>query len=88
MIEDIVESGILKRLKMLDLRHGHVTDEGARMLADSPHISKLELLDLTNNRLTARGIAALEAKGITVRAESQQEEPYQDDRIMYYGDSE
>src|SRR5262249_29020215 len=29
---EIVRSGILKRLKMLDLRHGCVTDDGARTL--------------------------------------------------------
>jgi uncharacterized protein (TIGR02996 family) len=34
--EEIVRSGILRRLKTLDLRHGRITDEGARILAECP----------------------------------------------------
>jgi uncharacterized protein (TIGR02996 family) len=88
MIEDIIASGILKRLKMLDLRHGHVSDVGARLLADCPDTRNLEVLDLINNRLGPEGIAALEAAGVAVRAEQQQTPPFDDERILYYGDSE
>jgi uncharacterized protein (TIGR02996 family) len=87
-IEDIVGSGILKRLRSLDLRHGHVTDAGARLLADCPDARNLEVLDLINNRLTPQGIAALQAAGVRVRADRQQEPPFDNDRILYYGDSE
>jgi uncharacterized protein (TIGR02996 family) len=88
MIADLVASGILKRLELLDLRHGHVTDEGARLLASCPDTKDLEVLDLTNNRLTAAGVAALGAAGIHVRADRQQETPYNDDAILYCGDTE
>src|SRR5207248_5592445 len=46
-IEEVVNSGALKRLKVLDLRHGCVTDEGAKMLAGCPDAKNLELLDLS-----------------------------------------
>src|SRR5262249_29914364 len=49
-IEDVVASGVLDRLRVLDLRHGYVTDRGARLLADCPYARRLELLDLVNNR--------------------------------------
>jgi uncharacterized protein (TIGR02996 family) len=87
-IADVVASGVLKRLKMLDLRHGYVTDEGARLLASCPDAKSLEVLDLINNRLTDEGIAALQAAGIRVRAERQQAAPYDDQAILYYGDWE
>jgi hypothetical protein len=88
MITDIVASGILKRLKLLDLRHGHVGDEGAGLLASCPDARNLEVLDLTNNRLTEAGVAALGIAGIRVRADRQQGAPYNDDAIPYCGDTE
>jgi hypothetical protein len=88
MIDDIVASGILGRLKMLDLRHGHVSDAGANRLAKCPDAANLEVLDLINNRLTRRGIQALEDAGIPVRADRQASRPYNDDRILYFGDTE
>jgi uncharacterized protein (TIGR02996 family) len=88
MIEDVVGSGVLKRLKMLDLRHGHVTDQGARLLASCPDARNLEVLDLVNNRLTNEGVAALHAAGIRVRDERQQTPPYDNDAILYCGDTE
>jgi uncharacterized protein (TIGR02996 family) len=88
MIADIVASGMLKRLKLLDLRHGHVSDEGARLLAACPDTRNLEVLDLTNNRLTETGVAALRSAGVPVRADRQQGTPYDDDAILYCGDSE
>jgi uncharacterized protein (TIGR02996 family) len=88
MIDDMVTSGILKRLKTLDLRHGHVSDAGARTLAACSDARNLEALDLVNNRLTAEGITVLQRVGIPVRAERQQEPPFHDDSILYYGDSE
>ncbi|MGF1579892.1 MAG: hypothetical protein ACFCD0_11055 [Gemmataceae bacterium] len=52
-------------------RHGHVTDIGAKLLAECPEVQNLETLDLINNRLTGPGIAALEEIGINVRTEPQ-----------------
>jgi uncharacterized protein (TIGR02996 family) len=70
-IEEIIASGILARLKMLDLMHGRVTDAGARALAACPALKSLELLDLTCNCLTKSGIAALRAAGVKLFAEEQ-----------------
>jgi uncharacterized protein (TIGR02996 family) len=68
---DIVESGILRRLKVLDLSHGCIQDEGARILAACPDIRRLELLSLQENELTAAGQEALTGFGIPVRCDSQ-----------------
>src|SRR5262249_45282279 len=46
MIEDVVSSGILKRLDVLDLRHSRVTDAGACLLAACPDARRLKVLDL------------------------------------------
>jgi uncharacterized protein (TIGR02996 family) len=70
-IREIIDSGLLGRLKVLDLRHGRVTDAGARLLASRSELQELELLDLTNNELTGEGIAALEATGAQVRTDYQ-----------------
>jgi uncharacterized protein (TIGR02996 family) len=88
MVQDIASSGILNRLEVLDLRHGLITDQGAKSLAQCPETRNLELLDLVNNRLTAAGIAELQSAGIRFRAERQQGEPYRDETVLYLGDSE
>jgi uncharacterized protein (TIGR02996 family) len=87
-VQDIVSSGILKRLQVLDLRHGFITDQGAKWLAECPDARNLEFLDLVNNRLTAVGIGELQSAGVPLRTERQQEEPYRNDAALYYGDSE
>jgi uncharacterized protein (TIGR02996 family) len=69
---DIVRSGILKRLKVLDLSFGCIQDEGARVLAECPDVKRLELLSLEYNELTDAGRALLESLGdIAVRCASQ-----------------
>jgi hypothetical protein len=87
MIDDLISSGTLKRLRHLDLRYGHVTDAGAARLA-CPDARGLKTLDLIGNRLTAAGIRALTEAGISVRADDQEGRPYNDERLLYYGDSE
>ena len=88
--KEIVESGILKRLKVLDLRHGCVTNEGARLLAACPDLRNLERLDLSRNALTDAGIAAL--RGTKVPAElARQHDPTGEDEhpeYLYEGDYE
>jgi len=68
---EIVKSGILKRLKMLDIQGGCVTDAGARILASCPDLKNLELLDISWNRLTEAGVAALTATRINLSAAGQ-----------------
>src|SRR5262249_24168595 len=73
-VEEVVKSGILKRLKTLDLRHGRVSDAGAKALAACPDAKGLHLLDLSRNELTREGIKALKALGIpTLKTEHQHE---------------
>jgi uncharacterized protein (TIGR02996 family) len=67
----LVDSGILRRLKVLDIGYGNMTDEGARLLVGCPDLKHLEVLDVSRNALTARGIAALRATGIQVVADAQ-----------------
>jgi hypothetical protein len=67
----IVGSGILRRLKTLDIAYGNMTDEGARLLADCPDLMHLDSLDVSRNALTASGISALEATGVRVVAGEQ-----------------
>jgi uncharacterized protein (TIGR02996 family) len=64
--EEIVKSGVLKRLKVLILRNGCITDVGARTLAACPDLRNLERLELTGNFLTGEGRAVLEATGVPV----------------------
>jgi Ran GTPase-activating protein (RanGAP) involved in mRNA processing and transport len=70
-VNDIIESGILKRLRVLDLRSGRVSDAGAQALAVCPDAKRLEELDLSRNELTEKGIDALAAAGIPARTEYQ-----------------
>jgi hypothetical protein len=75
MVQDVVFSGILRRLKLLDLRHGRVGDAGAKELARCPEVKGMEI-DLVNNRLTDRGVSALLLAGAKLRSEGQQHRPY------------
>ncbi len=87
--KEIVASGILRRLKVLDMRHGCITNEGARTLAACPDLKNLEMLDVSRNALTRQGVNALKAVGIPVRAEAQQDQgDLEMRRYLYEGDYE
>jgi uncharacterized protein (TIGR02996 family) len=68
---EIVESGILKRLKVLDLSLGCMTDEGAEALAKSPDLKHLEFLDLSRNALSPDGVKAIKATKVKADVSSQ-----------------
>jgi hypothetical protein len=88
-VRAIVESGILRRLRVLDLWNGRITDVGARLLAASPDIRHLHRLRLAQNRLTFAGIQALEATGIPVEVGGQLLGPRFDEYAhLYEGDPE
>jgi Ran GTPase-activating protein (RanGAP) involved in mRNA processing and transport len=70
-VRRIIDSGILRRLKTLDLAYGTMTDEGARLLAASPDAKRLEVLDVSRNALTGAGITALRSAGVRVVADDQ-----------------
>jgi hypothetical protein len=69
--ERIVASGILKRLKWLDIGYGNMTDAGAGVLTRCPDLKNLEVLDVSHNSLTPAAIRALGATGVCVVADDQ-----------------
>jgi uncharacterized protein (TIGR02996 family) len=82
-IQELIASGLLGRLRVLDLKYGCLTDAGAAALAACPDLRRLELLDLSANSLGPAGIAALEGTGILVdTADQHGEHP---DRAGEYG---
>jgi uncharacterized protein (TIGR02996 family) len=91
-VAEIISSGILKRLKVLDLRHGCVTDAGAQALAKCPDARSLEMLDLDRNSLTEVGTKALEKAGIPFSARQQWEDEEEENSegmgYLYQGDIE
>jgi uncharacterized protein (TIGR02996 family) len=85
-VREIIASGLLRRLRALDLPWGCVTDDGARALAGCPEVRRLERLGLAGNRLTAIGLAALAGTGVTLDVANQQEpdeDGEYDDSYMY-----
>src|SRR5262249_30751505 len=54
-VSEIVQSGLLKRLKVLELQLGCISDEGARELAACADLKNLTLIDLSHNGLTPEG---------------------------------
>ena len=70
-VRALLDSGLLKRLRVLDLWNGRVTDEGARLLAASPDLCGLELLNLSKNNLTPAGVQALRETGVNLKADGQ-----------------
>ncbi len=83
----VARSGVLARLKTLELNFGNITDAGARVLACAPDVARLELLDLSYNVLTDAGVAVLRDAGVHVvaepklpdRAPGDDEDLYEDD---------
>lgn len=63
-VKELIASGLLARLKVLDLRGGVITDAGAELLAAQPHLKKLEFLNLRRNALTAKGEQLIRATGV------------------------
>jgi uncharacterized protein (TIGR02996 family) len=82
----IIESGVLRRLKVLDLAYGNMTDAGARQLAACPDLKHLEVLNVSRNALTDEGVAALRATGVQVLADNQHGPD--DNDYLYEGDVE
>jgi uncharacterized protein (TIGR02996 family) len=73
-VEEVVASGVLKRLRILDLSNGCVTDRGAAILAACPDLKNLTFLNLARNALSEDGVAALKATGVNVETGSQHDE--------------
>jgi uncharacterized protein (TIGR02996 family) len=69
---EVADSGVLGRIEVLDLSHGCVTDEGARILSGAKHYKHLEQLILVDNRLSEDGLALLRRRGLELLADNQQ----------------
>ena len=82
--ERVVASGILERLKTLDMAYGNMTDEGARVLAASRDLKNLELLDVSRNALTRTGINALKKAGVRAVVADEQHNDDPDDTAYLY----
>jgi uncharacterized protein (TIGR02996 family) len=89
---EIVDSGVLKRLKVLDLRHGCITDKGVRLLAGCPDLRNLERLDLSHNAIDDEGINAIRATGVPAEFGFQHEpldpEDFESAMYLFQGDIE
>ncbi len=85
-VSEIVASGVLKRLKVLDLRGGCITDDGAKELAACADAKRLEVLNLDTNALSAKGIKDLKAAGIKANTKNQHNEvpPFDEDELPEY----
>jgi uncharacterized protein (TIGR02996 family) len=69
---DVVDSGVLKRVEVLDLSFGCISDAGVRTLLASPDIHRLKTLDLSYNEITDEGGALLAAvSGPAVHSDGQ-----------------
>ncbi len=65
-VERLLESGVLNRLRGLDLTGCYISDDGALALARDPAVTKLEYLHLHYNLLSPIGIDVLATIGIEV----------------------
>jgi uncharacterized protein (TIGR02996 family) len=85
--QELVDSGIMQRLKVLDLSRGCITDEGARILAGCPEeLANLERLDLSCNALTRQGVRLLRPKVKELRADEQHDAD--DNEYLFEGQME
>jgi uncharacterized protein (TIGR02996 family) len=91
-VKELIASGMLKRLKVLDLLGGCVTDDGAKLLAADTNAQKLERLNLDTNALSGEGLKALKKAGINATAANQHGSvpPFDDGlpEYLFYADIE
>ncbi len=87
-VQEIIESGLLSRLKVLDLTFGCITDEGARLLIDAD-LSGLDQLILSDNYISAEAIRQLLATGVNLQTTGQYSgEPDEEQEYLWNGDWE
>jgi Ran GTPase-activating protein (RanGAP) involved in mRNA processing and transport len=86
-VETLIDSGLLGRLKFLDLAMGTITDAGAELLA-AAGLEHLEVLDVTQNRLSETGQGALRRamRKRTLRGDGQVATP--NPEWVYWGEME
>jgi uncharacterized protein (TIGR02996 family) len=69
----IIDSGILKRLRVLELIDCALEDAEAAVLASCPDLARLELLNVDGNWLSDTGIEALRSTGVRLEVGTQDE---------------
>ena len=79
-VEALVKCRFFSGLTHLQMKECSMTDDGARLLADHPHISKLKHLDLRDNYLSPIGIATLEELGLSISRSQRGNPAWEDDR--------
>lgn len=67
--EHIVNNGWLEHLEELNLSNCQITDTGAILLAQSPHVRKLKSLNLDYNFISPVGVAAFAGMGFDIDAQ-------------------
>jgi len=70
--ELVARSPIVKRLKVLDLSMGTLTDKGAEALLACPHLKQLQHLDLHHHYLSNSMMKKVRSMGIDVNVEEQE----------------
>ena len=80
----LAASGLPGRLKSLELPLACISDAGARALASCPELANLERLDLSYNRLTEKGIKAVEKVCPNVTADEQFGRPWNDNEEAFF----
>jgi hypothetical protein len=78
LCRELSSTGVLRRLRTLDLQWCGITDEGAATLAGCPDLRGLESLDVSWNYLTKAGQSRLRPLGLKV-VSSPQTQPPDDD---------
>ena len=86
-IKELIKSGLLARLKTLDMRLGSVTDEGAELLA-AEDLSHLEELNLSENFLSKAMVKKLKGLGKNIVIAGQNFGTPEESDYLYMGDIE
>jgi uncharacterized protein (TIGR02996 family) len=87
-VRALLDSGLLRRLKVLDLAMGTITDAGVELLIEAD-LGTLEVLDVSANAITAAGLRRL---GTALKKELRVRQNYQDvapePEWLYWGEME
>jgi Ran GTPase-activating protein (RanGAP) involved in mRNA processing and transport len=84
----LIESGLLRRLRLLDLSLGTITDTGATLLAQA-ETSGIEHLNLTDNAISPEGLRRLgQALGNRLALSIDNQHPPEDEDWLYWGEME
>lgn len=80
----VAESSILKRIKVLDLSMGTLSDKGGEALLGCSDLRNLEFLDLHHHYMTAPMMKRFESLGIRVCVDDRQEDERDEDEIWRF----